>query len=54
MLAVAYGVVADMCVPAERGKMLGPLMGAANLPVCIGPVIGGWVALGSGSYEGVF
>ncbi|MCJ1244024.1 hypothetical protein MMC30_001221 [Trapelia coarctata] len=54
VLAVAYGVVADVCVPAERGKMLGPLMGAANLAVCIGPVIGGWVALGSGSYEWVF
>ena len=54
VLAIAYGVVADVCVPAERGKMLGPLMGAANLAVCIGPVVGGWVALGSGSYEWVF
>lgn len=54
MLAVAYGVVADVCVPAERGKMLRPLMGAANLAVCSGPVIGGWVALGSGSCEWVF
>lgn len=34
--------------------MQGPALGAANLAVCIGPVIGGWVALGSGSYEWVF
>lgn len=54
VLAIAYGVVADLCVPAERGAMQGPAMGAANLAVCIGPVIGGWVALGSGSYEWVF
>ncbi|KAL9003078.1 MAG: hypothetical protein Q9188_004031 [Gyalolechia gomerana] len=54
VLAIAYGVVADLCVPAERGAMQGPALGAANLAVCIGPVIGGWVALGSGSYEWVF
>ncbi|KAI4236047.1 MAG: hypothetical protein L6R40_006293 [Gallowayella cf. fulva] len=54
VLAIAYGVVADLCVPSERGAMQGPAMGAANLAVCIGPVIGGWVALGSGSYEWVF
>ncbi|TVY68622.1 Itaconate transport protein [Lachnellula suecica] len=54
VLAVAYGVVADVCVPAERGAMQGPMMGAANLAVCIGPIIGGWVALGSGGYEWVF
>ena len=34
--------------------MQGPRMGAANLAVCLGPVIGGLVALGSGSYEWVF
>ncbi|MCJ1375014.1 hypothetical protein MMC20_006248 [Loxospora ochrophaea] len=54
VLAVAYGVVADICVPAERGKMLGPIMGAANLAVCLGPIVGGWVALGSGGFEWVF
>ena len=54
VLAIAYGVVADLCVPSERGSMQGPTMGAANLAVCIGPVVGGWVALGSGSYEWVF
>ena len=54
VLAVAYGVIADICVPAERGSMQGPAMGAANLAVCIGPILGGWVALRSGSYEWVF
>ncbi|KAL8923302.1 MAG: hypothetical protein Q9208_004702 [Pyrenodesmia sp. 3 TL-2023] len=54
VLAVAYGVVADLCVPSERGAMQGPALGAANLAVCIGPVVGGWVALGSGSYVWVF
>ncbi|KAL8702140.1 MAG: hypothetical protein Q9224_000144 [Gallowayella concinna] len=51
VLAIAYGVVADLCVPSERGAMQGLVMGAANLAVCIGPVVGGWIALGSGSYE---
>ncbi|KAL8713851.1 MAG: hypothetical protein Q9220_001996 [cf. Caloplaca sp. 1 TL-2023] len=54
VLAIAYGVVADLCVPSKRGAMQGPAMGAANLAVCIGPVIGGWIALASGSYEWVF
>jgi MFS family permease len=54
VLAVAYGVVADVSPPASRGAMIGPIMAAANLAVCIGPVIGGWVALGSGGYEWVF
>lgn len=54
VLAIAYGVIADVCPPAERGGMQGPTMGAANLAVCLGPVIGGLVALGSGSYEWVF
>ncbi|KAI4248381.1 MAG: hypothetical protein L6R42_009269, partial [Xanthoria sp. 1 TBL-2021] len=54
VLAIAYGVIADLCVPSERGAMQGPAMGAANLAVSIGPVVGGWVALGSGSYEWVF
>ena len=54
VLAIAYGVIADVCTPAERGGMQGPTLGAANLAVCLGPVIGGLVALGSGSYEWVF
>lgn len=54
VLAVAFGVVADVCSPAERGSMLGPTQGAANLAVCVGPILGGWVALGSGGFAWVF
>lgn len=54
ILAVGYGVIADVCVPAERGKMQGVFLAAGNLGPCIGPVIGGWVALGSQSLEWVF
>ena len=53
-LAVSYGVVADICVPSERGRMLGPVSMALNLGACVGPVIGGSVAWRSGSYEWVF
>ncbi|KAL9614135.1 MAG: hypothetical protein Q9167_001345 [Letrouitia subvulpina] len=52
--AVSYGVVADVCVPSERGRMLGPVSMALNLGACVGPVVGGWVAYTSGSYEWVF
>ena len=52
--AVSYGVVADVCVPSERGRMLGPVSMALNLGACIGPVVGGWVAYTSKSYEWVF
>ncbi|KAL8741614.1 MAG: hypothetical protein Q9190_005796 [Brigantiaea leucoxantha] len=54
VLAVAFGVAADVCPPAERGTMLGPTQGAANLAVCLGPVIGGLVALGSKGFVWVF
>ena len=54
VLAVAFGVVADVCTPAERGAMLGPTQGAANVAVYVGRVIGGWVVLGSGGFEWVF
>ena len=53
-LAVSYGVVADICVPSERGRMLGPVSMALNLGACVGPLIGGSVAWTSGSYEWVF
>lgn len=53
-LAVSYGVVADICVPSERGRMLGPVSMALNLGACVGPVIGGSVAWTSGSYEWIF
>ena len=52
--AVSYGVVADVCVPAERGKMVGPVSMALNLGTCVGPIVGGWVAFKSGNYTWVF
>jgi multidrug resistance protein len=53
-LAISYGVVADICVPSERGRMLGPVSMALNLGACVGPVIGGAVAFISGSYVWLF
>lgn len=52
--AVSYGVVADLCVPAERGKMIGPVSMALNLGTCVGPIVGGWIAFKSGDYVWVF
>ena len=39
--AVSYGVLADVAMPAERGRMLGAAMVAANLGPSFGPLIGG-------------
>jgi MFS family permease len=52
--SVSHGVVADVCVPSERGSMLGPVSMALNLGAYVAPVVGGWVAYSSGSYEWVF
>ncbi|KAL1393073.1 major facilitator superfamily domain-containing protein [Phyllosticta capitalensis] len=52
--AVSYGVVADVCVPSERGAMLGPVIVALNLGACVGPVVGGAIAYASGGFEWVF
>ncbi|KAI1270122.1 major facilitator superfamily domain-containing protein [Xylariaceae sp. FL1019] len=52
--AISFGIVADVCPPSERGRMLGPISMALNLGACIGPVAGGAVAYKSGSYEWVF
>ncbi|KAE9371711.1 MFS general substrate transporter [Stipitochalara longipes BDJ] len=54
VLSVCYGTMSDICVPAQRGKMLGPMMVAGNVGTCIGPVVGGGIALASGSYQWVF
>lgn len=54
VLAVAYGVIADVCPPAERGAMQGWAIGGSNLATCLGPVIGGWVAHESAGFEWVF
>ena len=52
--SVTYGVVADVCVPSERGRMVAAVSMALNLGTCIGPVVGGCVAYKSGSYKWIF
>jgi multidrug resistance protein len=52
--AISYGVVADVCVPSERGSMIGPVSMALNLGACVGPVVGGWIAYKSGGFEWIF
>lgn len=52
--SVSYGVVADVCVPSERGRMLGPVSMALNLGACVGPVMGGWVAFTSKTFQWAF
>ena len=54
LLPVTYGTVADICTSAERGKVLGPVMAAGNLGTGIGPIVGGWIALGSGGFRWAF
>ena len=54
VIAVAYAVVADVCVPAERGSMIGYVMAATNVGPCIGPLVGGGVASASGGFIWVF
>lgn len=52
--SIAFGVVADVCLPRDRGRILGPIGMALNLGTCIGPIIGGCVAYFSGSYNWAF
>jgi MFS family permease len=54
VLSVNYGTVADVCVPAKRGKMLGPVLAAGNLGTCVGPIVGGWIAQKSGGFRWAF
>ena len=48
--AVTYGIIADVCVPAERGKMQGPIISMSNLGVNLGPLLGGLLAFKSGDF----
>lgn len=43
-IALAYGVIADIATPAERGKYLGPAAAGIMLAPAIGPTIGGLLA----------
>lgn len=49
--SIALGLVADVCLPRDRGRSLGPIGMALNLGTCTGPIIGGCVAYFSGSYN---
>jgi multidrug resistance protein len=40
-VALAYGVIADVCTPAERGKYIGPVAAGVMLAPAFGPIIGG-------------
>lgn len=52
--SIAYGIVADVAVVSERGKMLGPMLSTCNAISAIGPVIAGAVALSTGGYTWIF
>jgi MFS family permease len=54
VISLCYGAVADFCVTARPGKMLGRMMAAANLGTCVGPILGGWIVLASGWYRWAF
>ncbi|KAK8042975.1 hypothetical protein PG994_013458 [Apiospora phragmitis] len=53
-LSLAYAVVADYAVHAERGRFLGPMMVATNLGPSIGPPIGGGAILATGDSRWAF
>ena len=40
-VAIGYGVVADVAMPAERGAMVGPTLVGSNIGPVLGPLIGG-------------
>lgn len=48
VLSLAYAVVADVSVSADRGRFLAPMLTATNIGPCIGPIIGGGAVLASG------
>ncbi|KAH8891097.1 major facilitator superfamily transporter [Thozetella sp. PMI_491] len=47
-LSLAYSVVADVSVHADRGRFLAPMLTASNVGPCIGPIIGGGAAMATG------
>lgn len=51
---IAYGIVADVAVVSERGKMLGPMLSTCNAISAVGPVVGGAVALSTSGYKWAF
>ena len=51
---ISYGIVADVAVVSERGKMLGPMLSTCNAISAIGPVVGGAIALTTSGDTWVF
>jgi MFS family permease len=51
---IAYGIVADVAVVSERGKMLEPMLSTCNGVSALGPVIGGALAMKTEGHRGVF
>ena len=47
---VAYGIVADVAVVSERGKMLDPMLSTCNAKSALGLVIAGAIALKTSGY----
>ncbi|CAN9365095.1 unnamed protein product [Alternaria alternata] len=54
VMSLAYAVVADISIPAERGKVLGPMLASTNFGPCFGPVLGGGVVLATGKTQWCF
>lgn len=52
--SITYGVVSDVCIPAQRDTMVGPAISAANVGTVLGPVVGGLIAWRTGSGAWVF
>lgn len=52
--SITYGIVSDVCIPAQRGTMLGPAISGSNVGNVLGPVIGGLIAWRTGSATWVF
>lgn len=40
-IAIAYGFIADIAPPADRGSYVGMLQGFTNSAPCLGPILGG-------------
>ncbi|KAI4630945.1 hypothetical protein J4E83_002471 [Alternaria metachromatica] len=54
VMSLAYAVVADISLPAERGRILGPMLAATNFGPCFGPIIGGGIVLATGQTQWAF
>ncbi|KAK8108258.1 uncharacterized protein PG998_010271 [Apiospora kogelbergensis] len=49
-----WGVTSDVCIPIERGAMIGPVLSISNLGVVLGPVVGGLVGWRTGHATWIF